>query len=453
LNSAERRRQQERVADDLRAPEVTSDARAAAESRPSTHGGPPGGRTRLFESLRDRNFQWYFASLLGNFSSMNMQMFIRGWLVFELTGSFAALGVMSLANGVSGLALAMVGGVMADRVRQRKYVVQIGQAINAAVALGVGGLIATDALRFEHLIVAAVIQGAVQNTIMPSRQALTPEVVGMDRLMNALALNTAGMNSARLLMPGLAGWMVGALGGGGGDIAPAQYVYYAMSGLYVWSIVALLPVKIEDRIAPAGEPRPALGDLADGFRYIAHDRVIRMLLLANFFMVWFSMTYFMLLPGFAKEVLDTGPERLGLMTSLSGVGSLAGSLIVATLPNRNRARILLLSSLLLGVALLAFSMSTSYWLSVAILMVVGLGQAGRMSLSNVLVQSYVDDAYRGRVMAVYMMEFSLMSIGIFAFGMLANVIGPQLTVGGSAVGLLVLAGGLLLFAPSYRRLQ
>jgi MFS family permease len=170
-------------------------------------------------------------------------------------------------------------------------------------------------------------------------------------------------------------------------------------------------------------------------------------------MVWFSMTYFMLLPGFAKEVLDTGPERLGLMTSLSGVGSLVGSLIVATLPNRNRARILLLSSLLLGVALLAFSMSTSYWLSVAILMVVGLGQAGRMSLSNVLVQSYVDDAYRGRVMAVYMMEFSLMSIGIFAFGMLANVIGPQLTVGGSAVGLLVLAGGLLLFAPSYRRLQ
>ena len=408
---------------------------------------------RLFESLHDRNFRWYFASLLGNFSSMNMQMFIRGWLVFELTGSFAALGVMSLANGVSGLALALVGGVMADRVRQRKYVVQIGQGMNAALALAVGLLIGSGALRFGHLVVAALIQGAVQNTIMPSRQALTPEVIGMDRLMNALALNTAGMNSARLLMPGLAGWMVGALGGGNGDIGPAQYVYYAMAGLYLWSILALLPVRVDDRIAPPGERQPALGDLADGFRYIARDRVIRMLLLANFFMVWFSMTYFMLLPGFAKEVLDTGPGRLGLMTSLSGVGSLTGSLIIATLPNRNRALILLLSSLLLGVGLLAFSISTSYWLSVAILIVVGLGQAGRMSLSNVLVQSYVDDAYRGRVMAVYMMEFSLMSIGIFAFGLLANVIGPQLAVGGSAIGLLLLAGGLLLFAPSYRRLQ
>ena len=106
-----------------------------------------------------------------------------------------------------------------------------------------------------------------------------------------------------------------------------------------------------------------------------------------------------------------------------------------------------------GVALLAFSISDQYWLSVAILVVVGVGQAGRMSLSNVLIQSYVDDAYRGRVMGIFMMEFSLMSLGMYGAGILASYLGPQLTVGGSAVALIALSGGLLLFAPTYRKLD
>lgn len=441
MTDAERRRPDFQATTDLPAP-----PRSEPVAIPERRG------LRTFDSLRDRDFRWFFVSLLGNFSSMNIQMFIRGWLVYELTGSFAALGIMSLANGVSGLALALVGGLIAERVHERKYVVQAGQFANALVAGGVGVLIATGALRFEHLVVAALLQGAVQNSVMPSRQAMTPEVVGMSRLMNALALNTSAMNAARLLMPGLAGWMVAALGGGDGEIGPAQYVYYAMAVLYLGSMLTLVPVRVSQRPMDP-EPAPALGDLVDGFRYIARDETIRMLLVANFFMVWFSMTYFMLLPGFAKDVLDTGPGRLGLLQTLSGLGSLAGSLVIASLPNRRRGLILLWSALLLGVALLAFSISTSYWVSVGILVVVGLGQAGRMSLSNVLVQTYVDDAYRGRVMGVYMMEFSLMSIGIFSMGLLANVIGPQITFALSAIGLILLAAGLLLFAPAYRKLD
>jgi MFS family permease len=412
---------------------------------------PEPRRLRTFESLRDRNYRWFLYSLLGNFSSMNMQMFVRGWVVFELTGSFVALGTVFLANGIVGMFVAPLGGVLADRVRDKKYVVQVGQLLNAGVALEIGLLIASEQLEFSHIVIASVAQGLVMNAIMPARQAMTPEVVGLDRLMNALALNTSGMNAARLLMPGLAGWMVGALGGGNGDIGPAQYVYFSMSALYLWSVVALFPVQAEYRDTPADEPEPQ--GLVDGFRYIAKTPVIRMLLIANFFMVLFSMTYFMLLPGFAKEVLAAGPERLGLLTTLSGVGSLVGSLLIASLPSRNRGRIVLYSSLLLGFALLAFSISTDYWLSVVILVVVGFGQAGRMSLNNVLIQSYVADAYRGRVMGVFMMEFSLMSLGMYGAGILATQVGPQWTVGGSAVALIVLAGGLILFAPAYRNLN
>ncbi len=383
---------------------------------------------------------------------MNMQMFIRGWLVFELTGSFAALGIMSLANGVAGLVTSLVGGVIADRVRQKKYVVQVGQGLGGAVVLTVGVLIATDVLRFEHLVIAALVQGAVMSTMMPSRQALTPEIMGMERLMNAIALNTMGMNTARLLMPGFAGWLVGAVGTPG-EISAAKYVYFMMAGLYGLSTIGLFKVNVDDRVRAEDARETARRDLAAGFEYVWNEPTIRMLLACNFLMVLFSMTYFMLLPGFAKDVLDTGPTELGLMTSISGVGSLIGSLIVASLPNRRRGLVLLLSTLLLGLALIAFSMSTDYWLSVAILVVVGLGQAGRMSLSNVLIQSYVEDEYRGRVMAIYMMEFSLMGVGIFLIGLLANSIGPQLAVGGSAVSLVLLTVFLLAFVPSYRTLD
>ena len=109
--------------------------------------------------------------------------------------------------------------------------------------------------------------------------------------------------------------------------------------------------------------------------------------------------------------------------------------------------------MLVGVGLVAFSASNSYWLSVLLLGVVGLGQAGRMSLSNILIQSHVEDAYRGRVMALYMMEFSLMSVSVFLVGILASEIGPQLAVGLSAVGLLLLVSFLLLFSPRYRGLD
>ncbi len=385
---------------------------------------------------------------------MNMQMFIRGWLVFELTGSFAALGIMSLANGIAGMATALFGGVIADRVRQKKHVVQVGQGLNALVVLAIGTLIAMDLLRFSHLIVAALVQGAVMNTMMPSRQAMTPEILGMERLMNAIAINTMGMNAARLLMPGFAGWLVGALGGDtGGGIWAAQFVYYMMAALYGWSILGLLKVSVADRVLPEGGNASALQELAAGFRYVWETPTIRMLLGCNFLMVLFSMTYFMLLPGFVKEVLDAGPARLGYLTSISGLGSVIGSLVVASLPNRRRGLVLLLSSLLLGFALVAFSISTSYWLSVAILTVVGLGQAGRMSLSNVLVQAHVADDFRGRVMSIYMMEFSTMSLGIFFIGLLANVIGPQLAVGGSAVALVIVASVLLIFVPAYRNLE
>lgn len=415
--------------------------------------GTPSGRWHgTFAAFEIINYRWFFAALCGNFAAMNIQMFIRGWLVFEITGSYEKLGWMTAAGGLVGLVAAPLGGVVADRVKQKKTILQLAGIANALITLGIAALIFQGILVFEHLLISSILQGLVMNAMMPARQAFTKDVVGLDRLTNAIALSTSGMNTARLLLPGLAGGLVAALGGGGGNIDPAKWVYLTMAALYVWSASVITLIQVEDR-APDDEIQGSiLSDLSSGFKYVLRTPIIAMLLGCNFLMVFFSLTYFMLLPGFAKDVLNAGPDDLGLLISLSGIGSLLGSLYVASFGNRKRARLLLIGGLLMGVSLLGFAWSTHFWLSTVLLTVVGFGQASRMSLSNVLIQSYVDDDFRGRVMSIYMLEMAFLSIAIYPISLFADYFGPQWAVGLSAMGLVLLI--LILFQiPQYRDLD
>jgi len=383
---------------------------------------------------------------------MNIQMFVRGWLVFEITGSYEKLGWMTAAGGLVGLIAAPLGGVVADRVRQKTQVIQTSGVCNMLVTLWVAWLIAEGSLVFEHLLIASILQGIVMNAMMPSRQALTKDVVGLDLMTNAIALSTSGMNTARLLLPGLAGGLVAALGGGDGNIDPAKWIYLLMSLLYLFTALMMFKVRVADNEGAGGPNMPILLELKHGFDYVFRTPVIFMLLGTNFLMVFFSLTYFMLLPGFAKDVLDAGPDKLGMLISISGIGSLVGSLLVASLSNKRRARILLYGALMMGIALLGFAASTHYWFSVFLLTFVGFGQAARMSLSNVLIQAYVADEFRGRVMSIYMLEMSFLSIALYPISVAADIFGPQWAVGISAVCLIVLVVALF-NVPAYRRLD
>ncbi|MBT5204947.1 MAG: MFS transporter [Gammaproteobacteria bacterium] len=413
---------------------------------------PPSRWRSTFDAFSIPNYRWFFVALCGNFAAMNIQMFIRGWLVYEITGSYEKLGWMTAAGGLVGLIAAPLGGVVADRVKQKKTVLQISGVANALITLYIAILISLGELEFFHLLLSSILQGIVMNTMMPARQAFTKDIVGIDKLTNAIALSTSGMNTARLLLPGLAGGMVAALGGGGGNIEPAQWVYFLMTGLYLWAVFILIMISVKDKPSHELPTGSVFNELKLGFSYVLNTPVIYMLLGFNFLMVFFSMTYFMLLPGFAKDVLLAGPDRLGLLISISGIGSLLGSLYIASYGNKGRAKALLYGGLLMGIALVFFSLSTHYWLSVALLTLVGFGQSARMSLSNVLIQSYVDDEFRGRVMSIYMLEMAFLSVSIYPISLLADYYGPQLAVGLSAGGLIILI--LLLFrVPAYRNLD
>ncbi len=290
---------------------------------------------------------------------------------------------------------------------------------------------------------ASVLQGTIMGLMMPSRQAMLPEIVGEENLMNATALNSFGMNIFRILGPMLAGFLI--------DAVNFAAVYYVMTGLYLMAVgfISFLPLTGTITLRGSG----VLADIKEGLQYIRREPTILIVLAFTLIAVVLSMPYIMLLPIFADDILKVGATGMGMLVMVSGIGATVGSIALAPLPNKKRGLILLIGTLLLGLALMAFSFSSSWYLSLCFIVFVGLGQTARMTLSNTLLQYYSDDEYRGRVMSVYMMEFGLMSFGTFTAGMLAETIGAQWALGGFASVLVVLTLLTIAFVPRLRKLD
>ncbi|TAK75117.1 MAG: MFS transporter [Dehalococcoidia bacterium] len=408
---------------------------------------PTGFLLRRFESLSNRYFRLLFIGNLAQFGSMQMQQLVRGVLVFQLTGSFAALGLVSMANAIPGLVFAPIGGVVADRA-PKKTVIQLGQSYNMLNAAVLAVLAGTGLLRIEHLMISAVLQGAVNSVMMPSRQSIISDLVGRERLMNAIGMNTSGQNLMQLAGPALGGLLLAL-------ISPAA-VFWVMAGLYAAAVTFTVRLPKRPMFAyegRRGRRRGSLSDLVEGVQYVARDPSIRTLILVNFIIVLATQPYQMMLPGFVREVLQKGPAEQGVLMTLTGVGALAGSFVVASLTERNRGRVLLTVAAMAGVALIAFATSTNYYITMPIMLVVGATQATRMSLGQVLIQSYSEDEFRGRVMSVWFMQFSLVQVGTFVVGILAEVLGPRLAIGGLAAGMLVALAIVTAFVPRMRTLQ
>ncbi|MQC25455.1 MAG: MFS transporter [Chloroflexi bacterium] len=422
--------------------------------------GPENGRSkqtlwgqlqnRTFSSLKVPSFRWFYGSMIGQMAAMQIEMVARGILVYEITGSGTILGVMALAQSLPMLVASFLGGVMADRIPKKQLMV-VGMASNAviagsialAIALGFVGT-GNPALAVTILVVAGLFKGTVQGLIMPARQSIIPELVSRDQIMNAMALNNLGMNILRFTAPAMAGYAVVWWG--------YESVYYIMSGLFLVATFFATGLPKIAVVVPEQRTR-AIDDVMGGFGYARREPTIALILTFTLFVVLCSMPYMMLLPVFTEDVLHKGAAGMGILVSVSGVGAIVCSLVLASLPNKHRGTMLIVSSLILGVALTVFAFSTIWVVSLVAIAFVGLGQTGRMTLSGSLLQHYVEDEYRGRVMAIYMMEFGLTSLSVFFAGIMADRIGIQWSIGGLAILLVVLTLVVWVISPRLRALQ
>ena len=414
------------------------------------------GDLRTFSSFEYPVFRLFYGAMLGQMAAMNMQIMVRSLLVFRLTGSATALGVMAMSTALPMLVFSLFGGVIADRA-QKKLVLLMGQTMSLVAALAIGLSLTTGFLTADRsfsigpitaeawwiLIGASLWQGTIMGLMMPSRQAMLAEIVGEEQLMNAVALNTLGMNLFRLISPAAAGFIIA-----GAGFAPT---YYVMTVLYGIAVLFILPMPRLGTMTISG--RGALSDVVDGFKYVRNRPVIMLVLGITLVTVLLSMPYMMLLPVFTEEILEVGSSGLGILLMVSGVGAMGGSIVLASLPNKGRGAMLLVGSLILALGLTGFAFSESWPLSLGLMVVIGVGQTMRMTLASTLLMYYVEDEYRGRVMSIYMMEFGLTSLSVFFAAIMADVIGIQWSIGGMAMVLIVCTILFLIFVPRIRRLD
>ena len=401
---------------------------------------------RTFESFAEPGFGWFFVSTLGQMGAAIMQIFVRTFLVYELTGSYLAIGIAAIAGAVPQLLLGPYGGVLADRFPKRT-VTQVFQGVGLANTLAMGTLATLGALEYWHLVVTAFFQGVLVAMMVPARQAMVSEIVSKRRIMNGVSLNNAAMNMMQFAGPAAGGLLLATIGAGG--------TFFVMSGGYVIAMLAMLkiphvPAQAQGR---SGGLREMASDVAGGFRYIARHETLRPVLALSFAVSALGMPFQQLLPGFVQDVFGASAALAGLFVVMSALGAIGASLILASLRRVRRGWILLGASAVLAAALLGISLSQAAWLTLALMLLLGVGQAGRMSLSATIIQEQAEAEYRGRAMSVLMMQFALMQFGAFVLSILADGTGIRPVVAGMSLALVALTLAATATMPGVRRLR
>ncbi len=389
-------------------------------------------------------------------------------LVYRLTGSAAALGMVNFIAVIPLVPLALWGGSLSDRVSKRT-VILVAQAIMLVQAFLLAALTWTGAVRVEHVYALAFLLGAANAVDMPARQAFTVDMVeGREDLTNAIGLNSAIFNGARALGPALAGLAVAATGEG---------TAFFLNGLsFVAVIVSLLMMRDLPQSSVHPKDTSLKGHMAEGVRFVLQQQTILVLISLIAVSAFLSMPYNTLMPVFANVVLKDsaqpvvaflcGGERplmycrapealpLGVLLTAIGIGAVAGALLVASLPDRaRRGHMLTIGNIGFPLVLLLFATSRSFALSVALMLVTGVSFVWQNALANTLLQISTPDELRGRVMSLWSLTFQgMMRVGGLQAGFVADWIGAPLSVGIGAAASLVY--GLLVAAwfPKLRKM-
>jgi predicted MFS family arabinose efflux permease len=388
----------------------------------------PGGAFNGLRPFSSRAYRYLFVgtalTMTGNF----MQQVAQGWLIYDLTDSPTWLGIVSFARGFPMLILALVAGVVVDRF-DRRTVLVTAQGLTALVAVVQAVLIATDLVQPWHVALLAFLGGCLFVLIIPSRQALVSTTVERSLLGPAIALMSTGQNSGRVLGPALAGVLIAALG------VAMSFVVQAAGFVLALLCAAMLgprpPISASRKVSP-------FSSLMEGVRYVWDDPTVLALMALQAIPAFLIMPYTQLLPIFARDILHTGPDGLGVLMMANGVGSVLGAVAIVFLPFRRQGLFLFTSLATFGLLLAAFAVSTWLPLSTGIMGLLGVAQAVYLASNNTLVQVATPDELRGRVMSVYMMTWGLMPLGSLPQGVLADWLGaPAVAVGTGLLSCLV----------------
>ncbi len=380
-------------------------------------------------ALNHADFRVFWTGQLVSLVGTWMQSVAQSWLVLQLTGSPLKLGLIGTLQFAPVLLFSVVSGAIADRLSKRRLILGT-QAALAAQALTLAALVWTGHVRYWHVGVLALLMGLANTLDMPARQAFIVEMVGKGDLVNAVALNSAAFNAARIVGPAAAGLLIARLG-----IAPAFF----LNGLSFLVVIAALT-----RVRAEGLPR-ARGDstiaeeIAEGLRYALRTPrialVLGLLLVVSLCVFNFSV----FVPLLARDVLHQGPDGFGFLMAALGVGALAGALGLAVFGRGAPGLGTIVATGALACAgTLAMAAVRQFWVAVPLLVVIGWSAIVFMASCNTTLQLTVPDELRGRVMSLHTLAFAgVFPVGSFLVGAIAEAFGVAAAfLAGGGTGLL-----------------
>jgi len=392
--------------------------------------GPGNSKDRfktVFRSLQYRNYRLFFSgqsiSLIGTW----MQRIAMPWLVYHMTGSALLLGIVGFAGQIPSFILSPVAGVLTDRWSRYRVLV-VTQIISMVQAAILAILCLSGVIQIWQIIMLSVILGCVNAFDVPSRHSFVIDMVEKkEDLGNAIALNSLMFNGARLIGPSIAGVMLASTSEG------ICFLLNAIS--YIFVIISLLMMRLHFREIHRKEER-ILNELGEGFRYTFGFAPIKHLLILLSISSLMGMSYSVLMPVFAKEILHGGSHTYGFLMGAAGFGALLGALFLASRKSVLKlGRIVPASAILFGAGLLGLSFSRIFPISLVLMIFIGLGMMMQTAASNTIIQTITDDDKRGRVMSFYTMAImGTAPFGSLMAGGLAKIIGTPGTIfmGGSA---------------------
>lgn len=398
-----------------------------------------------FSALHHRDFRIFWFGYVISVSGQQMLWMLEPWLIYEMTGSKIYLGVNALAQAIPATALVLVGGVIADKFDQRKLLIMV--QIGNIVLLGLlAALALTEVLVIWHIFAIAFVHSAVGSFENPARQSMFPHLVDRASMPNAVGLNSSIHPGTRIGAPVVGGFILALMMDltDSPRIAAGTVLLITVAGIAVYAVmlmkIHLPPIKR----AYAGS---MLKSMAEGARFIWREKIFAFLIGVAWYTMFFGISFTILLPVIAKDILHVGPDSLGIMWAAQGVGSMVGVIISShyARPGQQR-RTLVVAPILLGGAMIALAVTPIYWVSLFIFFLVGTGaSAGNVAVQQNL-QMLVPTELRGRVMGVWsIVHTSIRPMGELQFSAIAVFSAPAALV---VSGVMLIAASVLYIAPS-----
>ena len=406
------------------------------------------GLKSIFRSLRYRNYRLFFSgqslSLIGTW----VQRIAIPWLVYRLTGSAFLLGFVGFAGQIPTFILAPFAGVLTDRLN-RYHIMIVSQILSMIQALTLALLYFTNTIEVWNVLLLSVIQGCINAFDTPARQSFVIEMVeDKNDIGNAVALNSSMFNGARLVGPSIAGILIASLGEG------ACFLINGIS--YIFVVISLLLMKVKPQEKKKVKDTNIIKEFKEGFTYTFGFPPIRSIIILLTLISLMGMPFSVLMPIFAKDIFHGGSHIFGFLMGASGVGALIGAAYLASRKSVvGLEKLIPLAAVVFGLGLVSFSLSSSFPLSIILMIITGVGMMMQTACSNTILQTISDNDKRGRVMSFYTMAFmGTAPIGSLLAGSMASMIGAPATllIGGIAcvIGALVFAQKLSLFIKLVR---